>query len=97
MKPSCYKCMYRGTIPGDAHSCCRHPSVHHVADTFAALADALSGKSSAAMRELGIEANAHGIRNGWFFWPANFDPVWLEACNGYKERTANETIHPSDE
>ena len=26
-KPNCYECRYRGTIPGDAHSCCRHPEV----------------------------------------------------------------------
>ena len=24
-KPNCYECEYRGIIPGDAHSCCRHP------------------------------------------------------------------------
>ena len=25
MKPKCYKCEYRGRVPGDAHSCCRYP------------------------------------------------------------------------
>ena len=24
-KPDCYKCRYRGTVPGDAHSCCKYP------------------------------------------------------------------------
>lgn len=24
-KPDCYKCRHRGTVPGDCHSCCRHP------------------------------------------------------------------------
>lgn len=50
MKPDCYKCKYRGNLPGDAHSCCKHPN---------------------------------GIKNGWFFWPLNFDPVWLENCDGF--------------
>jgi len=27
MKPNCYECKHRGTIPGDAHSCCRHPKI----------------------------------------------------------------------
>ena len=25
MKPNCYDCNHRGGIPGDAHSCCKHP------------------------------------------------------------------------
>ncbi len=24
-KPNCYQCKYRGTVPGDTHSCCRYP------------------------------------------------------------------------
>lgn len=32
---------------------------------------------------LQIRANFHGIRNGWFVWPVNFDPVWLESCEGF--------------
>jgi hypothetical protein len=26
------------------------------------------------------------MRNGWFCWPFNFDPVWLEACDGFKAK-----------
>lgn len=25
MQNACYKCVHRGTIPGDAHTQCRHP------------------------------------------------------------------------
>ena len=69
MKADCYKCIYRGEVPGDAHSCCRNPKT---------------------ARELNIRADYHGIRSGWFLWPANFDPVWLENCDGFtakKEET----------
>lgn len=31
-----------------------------------------------------IRGNAHGRRSGWFSWPFNFDPVWLEACGGFE-------------
>jgi len=24
-----------------------------------------------------------GIKKGWFNWPYNFDPVWLESCDGF--------------
>jgi len=63
-KPNCYECKHRGTVPGDAHSCCRHPG----------------------LAELKIKGDPHGIRMGWFVWPVNFDPAWLEICNGFEEK-----------
>jgi hypothetical protein len=32
---------------------------------------------------LNIKASAHGIKMGWFMHPVNFDPVWLESCDGF--------------
>ena len=26
----------------------------------------------------------HGRVNGWFYWPVNFDPIWLEKCDGFE-------------
>lgn len=28
-----------------------------------------------------VVANQHGINKGWFMWPFDYDPVWLERCN----------------
>jgi hypothetical protein len=81
MKPNCHECIHRGEVPGDAHICCRHPKAN---------ISFLVGVGN----PLGIKGNAHGIRHGWFMWPMNFDPVWLEACNGFearKEVKADET------
>lgn len=33
---------------------------------------------------LRVEGNAVAQRSGWFFWPFNFDPAWLTACNGFE-------------
>jgi hypothetical protein len=30
-----------------------------------------------------VGGNPHGIKNGWFMWPLNFDPAWLVSCDGY--------------
>ncbi len=30
------------------------------------------------------EGQPHGIKNGWFSWPWNFDPVWLVSCDGWE-------------
>ena len=89
-KPNCYECKYRGTfinIAGDAHTICHHPSVKQDSDPFGAMVDMLSGKNTKAAEVLNIKGNPQGIRGGWFMWPANFDPVWLENCDGFKADT----------
>jgi hypothetical protein len=32
-----------------------------------------------------VKGNDIGIRGGWFAWPYNFDPVWLEECDCYEK------------
>ena len=31
-----------------------------------------------------VEGHPFGVKNGWFSWPHNFDPVWLLSCNGFE-------------
>ena len=38
---------------------------------------------------LQVKGHRHGVRMGWFYWPINFDPVWLLECNGH---TPKETV-----
>ena len=89
-KPDCYKCKHRGTVPGDAHSCCRHPEVKMDSNPFGAIVDMLAGKNIEAARTLGIKGHPVGIKKGWFMWPANFDPVWLLSCNGFEPKNGKE-------
>lgn len=35
--------------------------------------------------EAKVSGNPHGIRMGWFLWPFNFDPSWLEECDGFSD------------
>ena len=79
---NCYQCKYRGNAPGSAHSCCRYPGN----DTGLFGFFALVNKDNAA--KLNIRADDHGIRNGWFIWPINFDPVWLTNCDGFEAKEA---------
>ncbi len=79
---NCYECKYRGTVPGNAHSCCRYPG--NSTDIF----DMFTSNNRDNAIKLNIKGNAHGIRSGWFMWPVNFDPVWLESCDGFKKKEA---------
>ena len=81
MKANCYKCEYRGTVPGDTHSCCKYPG------NETGMLDFFSKKSAENATILNIQADPHGVRSGWFIWPINFDPIWLLNCDGFKERT----------
>lgn len=35
---------------------------------------------------INVTGNEHGIKKGWFYFPFNFDPVWLESCDGFESR-----------
>lgn len=32
-----------------------------------------------------VTGDRYGIRMGWFLWPLNFDPTWLESCDGFSD------------
>lgn len=34
-----------------------------------------------------VKGNEHGIKSGWFNYPFNFDPVWLEKCDGFEGKS----------
>jgi len=72
---NCYQCKFRGNVAGSVHSSCQHPAVERgkfeLAVFFAMCPDAFHDT---------IIANRHGINQGWFVWPLDFDPVWLEKC-----------------
>jgi hypothetical protein len=89
----CYKCKWRGTIPGDAHSRCTHPDLKGAGDdVFAGIMAMFAsvGRTSpqihiqAFLKKFEIRADPHGIKKGWFNWPWNFDPAWLENCNAFE-------------
>lgn len=87
-KPNCYKCKHRGSLPGSAHSKCRHPEVKPVSDDpLVEVLGILASVGRAAPIDcagvLGVRGNEVGIRRGWFNWPVNFDPAWLLSCDGF--------------
>ena len=95
-KPDCYKCIHRGNLPGDAHSCCRHPANAELLNN--PLAQILGVFASVGrvdpikmQTKVNVKGNPTGIKRGWFNWPVNFDPTWLEACDGFEENNLDAT------
>jgi len=86
-KPNCYECEYRGSVPGSAHSTCDHPKIlEKNSNVFGAMFQVMQGKFKQISKDLEIKYHVHGFKNGWFFWPADFDPTWLLSCNGFKKK-----------
>lgn len=90
-KPNCYECRWRGHNPGSTHSKCCHPYNKELLDNpmlqmmgvFASVGRVdLPAMSS---EKLKIKANPAGIRGGWFHYPFNFDPIWLDHCEGFEK------------
>ena len=88
-KPNCYECKHRGEVAGSAHSKCAHPAFRAALDDpmaqlFGILASVgrvppMQAKSTAVK----VVGKPHGIKNGWFNHPFDFDPIWLESCDGF--------------
>ena len=70
----CYSCIYRRPVPGSTHSSCEHY-------------DRIS-EGVITRKLLGVKLIRHGVMHGWARWPFDFDPVWIEACNGYTAKEA---------
>lgn len=91
MKVDCYKCKYREDMPGSAHSSCKHPSLSRATDNaFLEMMAIFAGVGRAPpivvnSPDLNIRGNPYGIKNGWFNFPFNYDPTWLENCDGFTE------------
>lgn len=92
--PTCKKfdCKHQSSIPGDCHIRCKHPLVSEEDSAIDAdILSLLSGRvkfhyASSLARKMGVSGHITGIKNGWFNWPYNFDPIWLESCAKFEKR-----------
>ena len=84
-KANCYNCKNRSDVPGSAHSECKN-KVAQVLGYPATQMLMLTGNLTVVDKNtnekvIEVVGNWHGVRSGWFTWPFDFDPCWLEACS----------------
>lgn len=88
-KPNCYKCKHRGSVAGSAHSSCNHPKCKQIKEdpmmNIMSIMGGVRGGVPPMPTGLNVKGNEQGIRGGWFNHPLNFDPVWLEECDGFEK------------
>lgn len=84
----CYKCKYRGTVPGSVHSSCSVIRDTNKEKSFELEMLLASGQYRLTLNDTNddvVKLNEHGVKNGWASWPIDFDPVWVESCLFYTE------------
>ena len=45
-----------------------------------------SSHSTCSKKNILVDAKEHGIRMGWFNFPYDFDPTWLNKCSGFVDK-----------
>lgn len=38
------------------------------------------------------DKDPHGVKNGWCYFPFNFDPIWLGECEGFAAKESGGNI-----
>ena len=89
-KFDCFSCKWKRRNSGTVHIRCVHSSLGPISDNpmmnmMAILASVGRAKPMiASTKELNIRGTPTGIKRGWFNFPWDFDPTWLENCDGYE-------------
>ena len=81
-KANCYECKHRRDLSYSAHSECKHPALEGKGRVLAIACIMSGGK----FPPFNLTGNAHGIRSGWFAWPLDYDPVWLDSCAAFETK-----------
>jgi hypothetical protein len=97
-KFNCYNCEYREPCAGSAHSQCKHPSIKKqdpMVELMAIFASVgrVTPPDTVYPKSMHMKFNEYGVRNGWCIFPVNFDPLWIENCDGYKSKTPRDVAN----
>ena len=90
-KKNCYSCVHRRNIPGDAHSECFHPSISDTTYIRMMVMTATFAYGASVLKrlpELQLDVDQHAVSAGYFSFPVNFDPVWINECKGHTQNVA---------
>lgn len=93
----CNNCTHKRNIAGDCHISCSNPDIakHSQVLTVVGLTSP-SNLDKFCRESLGFSVDEYGIRSGWFMFPLNYDPTWMNGECYYhseNEKLKNELIN----
>lgn len=91
MSHNCSKCKFKGFVPGSAHiSCTAFRENGYDKDVMLLEMLMASNQINIINTETNsplIQINEYGRKQGWANYPLDFDPIWVEHCSIYNEKT----------
>lgn len=96
MKPNCFQCIHRSKVISfeqdkSSHSCCNHPvTKSDLEDPYKNVLATLAyvGRVEPIVSEsakgLNIQINEQGFGKGHANWPWDYEPIYIENCDGFE-------------
>lgn len=81
---NCYKCKFRGSVVGSAHSRCnviKSSGSDKSSELEFLIASGMYELINKETNKPLVVLNQYGVNNGWATWPIDFDPIWVESCS----------------
>lgn len=87
----CFSCIHKDFVPGSTHVICRHPFNDRIFKSRQGMIILLQLATKGftvqlTPKELNLKLNSSGIKGGWCNYPFDFDPIWIENCDGFEEK-----------
>ena len=71
-------CKYKTNVAGNAHIGCNFPLMDEQAKINIAMIMLTANRNSNLKTNFGFTVGDHAVFNGWFNFPLDFDPSWIE-------------------
>lgn len=91
---NCGNCKYSQNIAGNTHISCRYPLLSYSESTKISMLSMINPVmfNDVLSKTFGFTGNMHGIQSGWFMFPENFDPSWIEGSCNYHSEIVGESV-----
>lgn len=80
MKNNCLNCDFKGTVAGSCHISCNYPKFDdkNKLNISILLLGNFPEANSFLKSNFGFSIDQHPVLNGWFNFPFDFDPSWIQ-------------------
>lgn len=77
---NCFNCDFKGSVAGSCHSSCNYPKIdEQIKLKISMLLIGNFPEANKFLKEnFGFTVDQHPVANGWFNFPLDFDPSWIQ-------------------
>jgi hypothetical protein len=89
-KANCHECKFASRVPGSAHFTCyaiTDPVAQGLLTVGAIVPTITLGSEDSYVKLPVVKGDIDAGKKGWFFWPMDFDPIWLRWCFLFQQKS----------